>query len=467
MSEHSDKIVKVKVANGKIENWRISNLSKSEEDIIREVSSEVSSEVSAWKEGNNSEKGTGLDDSVSRSTLKEKRIISDQNRRPAIAPECYTDMDNMSANSVKPQVGDVKARQEDVYELTKKQVEAFREVFDLFDLNGGGTIDAEELEKALNSVDIMLTQAEIIDVLTVIDDDGNGEIDFDEFLNLMTSTEKFLEDRDHSHDSSSQSLLFTALTKFMRKTALSSLTEIEWYYHKKERKYPHVVAHYAAGARLIGLTEKQLAIHLANLRFKYKAGDSPYCQPIWRLPEEKTKPGRRKMKGKIKLKVKFHNSKSEEKSKEKKDNRVNKRVTQSQHFTRTRRDIPIKLDVKPLARLAYVSLAEIERCRINLSPTLNFEDVPLIRRKISEAQDDYHMRIKIRRNKLYTQNPHLFDLDVRNIPSNILKFNFTQALESYGISKGPEVNSNKKMKKISGPWQTLMRVKYGDIYRSS
>ena len=439
--------VKVEVQNGKIENWRISNLSKSEEKVIRDVSSEAS----AWKQCGSSEHRSNLE----------------RNRRPAIAPHCQTDMDNMSANSVKPQIGDMKTNQEDVFELTKKQVDAFKEVFNLFDLNGGGTIDADELEKALNSVDIKLTQAEIMDVLTVIDDDGNGEIDFNEFLNLMTSTEKFLENIDGSHDNNSQSLLFSALTKFMRKTALSSLTEIEWYYHKKERKYPHVVAHYAAGARLIGLTEKQLAIHLANLCFKYKAGDSPYCQPIWRLPEEKNKTGMRKMKGKIKLKVIFHNSKNEEKCREKKDNRVNKRVTQSQQFTRTRRDIPIKLDVKPLARLAYVSLAEIERCRINLSPTLNFEDVPLIRRKISEAQDDYHRRIKIRRNKLYTQNPNLFDLDVQHITSNILKFNFSQALESYGISKGTEVNSSKKLKQISGPWQTLMRVKYGYIYRSS
>ena len=448
----SDKIVKVKIANGKIENWRISNLSKSEEEIIRDVSSDVSAGKDAFNRMDR------------KSTQVQKRRVSELNRRPAIAPQCQTDLDNISANSVKPRMGDIKAKQEDVYGLTKTQVEAFREVFNLFDLNGGGTIDAEELERALHSVNIMLTQAEIIDVLAVIDDDGNGEIDFEEFLNLMTSTEKFLEDRDDCHNNDSQSLLFSALTKFMRKTALSSLTEIEWYYHKKERKYPHVVAHYAAGARLIGLTEKQLAIHLANLRFKYKAGDSPYCQPIWRLPEEKTKQGMRKMKGKIKLRVRFHNSKIEEKIKEKKDNRVNKRVTQSQYFTRTRRDIPIKLDVKPLARLAYVSLAEIERCRENISPTLNFEDVPLIRRKISVAQDDYHRRIKKRRNKLYTQNPHLFDLNVQNNPSNLLKFNFNQALESYGISKGTDVNS---VNKVSGPWQTLMRVKYGDIYRSS
>ena len=45
-------------------------------------------------------------------------------------------------------------------------------MFDLFDSNGGGTIDAEELDLALKSVDIHLSQEEIIDVLTAMDKDG-------------------------------------------------------------------------------------------------------------------------------------------------------------------------------------------------------------------------------------------------------------------------------------------------------
>jgi calmodulin len=77
--------------------------------------------------------------------------------------------------------------------LTATQIEAFREVFGLFDMNGGGTIDAQELHSALDSVDIRLTKEEIEDVLCVMDEDGNGEVDFEEFLTLMTSTEKYLE----------------------------------------------------------------------------------------------------------------------------------------------------------------------------------------------------------------------------------------------------------------------------------
>ena len=53
-------------------------------------------------------------------------------------------------------------------------VSAFREVFDLFDSNGGGTIDAEELDSTLQSVDIHLTQEEIREVLANIDVDGKS-----------------------------------------------------------------------------------------------------------------------------------------------------------------------------------------------------------------------------------------------------------------------------------------------------
>lgn len=49
---------------------------------------------------------------------------------------------------------------------------AFREVFDLFDSNGGGTIDAEELDLALKSVDIQLSQEDLLEVLGAMDKDG-------------------------------------------------------------------------------------------------------------------------------------------------------------------------------------------------------------------------------------------------------------------------------------------------------
>lgn len=77
--------------------------------------------------------------------------------------------------------------------LTADQIQAFKEAFDLFDNNGGGTIDAQELKQTLDSVGIDIETEDIEDVMKRMDEDGNGEIDFEEFLNLMTNTEMFLE----------------------------------------------------------------------------------------------------------------------------------------------------------------------------------------------------------------------------------------------------------------------------------
>lgn len=93
----------------------------------------------------------------------------------------------------------------------------------------------------------------------------------------------------------------------MRKSALSSMSEIERYYNSKVRKSPHVVAHYAAGARLIGLTEKQMAKRLATLSVSGgENNDSPYAQPVWtdftsNIPSKVIGP--HKGKGKIRLMI--------------------------------------------------------------------------------------------------------------------------------------------------------------------
>ena len=70
------------------------------------------------------------------------------------------------------------------------------------------------------------------------------------------------------------------------------------------RKSPHVVGHYAAGARLIGLTEKQMAQHLATLNQSGdENSDSPYAQPVCLFNSAATTLGKPHRKGKIKLRI--------------------------------------------------------------------------------------------------------------------------------------------------------------------
>ena len=70
-----------------------------------------------------------------------------------------------------------------------------REMFELFDADGGGTIDVPELTAALVNLGISDTSAEIDKLVEQIDADGSGEIDFDEFRDVMV---QLLSQRDSS-----------------------------------------------------------------------------------------------------------------------------------------------------------------------------------------------------------------------------------------------------------------------------
>jgi hypothetical protein len=75
------------------------------------------------------------------------------------------------------------------------------------------------------------------------------------------------------------------------------------------------VGHYAAGARLIGLTEKQLQKHMEKIRASNANSTSPYAQPLYNLNPGLAKRARigasplsnclRGKKGKIRLKFKL------------------------------------------------------------------------------------------------------------------------------------------------------------------
>ncbi|XP_032236103.1 calcium-dependent protein kinase 10 [Nematostella vectensis] len=78
-------------------------------------------------------------------------------------------------------------------ELTESQVREIKEAFLVFDDNGDGCITATELKKLVTSLGYNITEAELMDMMNQIDSDGNGAIDFPEFLQLMT---KNLQDAD-------------------------------------------------------------------------------------------------------------------------------------------------------------------------------------------------------------------------------------------------------------------------------
>lgn len=69
--------------------------------------------------------------------------------------------------------------------LTEEQIAEFKEAFSLFDQDGDGTITTVELDTIMQSLGQNPTEAELQDMINEVDADGNGSINFPEFLTMM------------------------------------------------------------------------------------------------------------------------------------------------------------------------------------------------------------------------------------------------------------------------------------------
>merc|ERR1712232_1446999 len=70
-------------------------------------------------------------------------------------------------------------------QLTDDQLDEIREAFSLFDADASGMIDVRELKAAMRALGFEVKN-ELKKMVTDIDNDGNGTIEFGEFLQMMT-----------------------------------------------------------------------------------------------------------------------------------------------------------------------------------------------------------------------------------------------------------------------------------------
>ena len=59
-----------------------------------------------------------------------------------------------------------------------------KQTFDIFDRDGSGSIDTQELDKVLKALGQKISESELQKLVTNLDTDGDGQIDFDEFASL-------------------------------------------------------------------------------------------------------------------------------------------------------------------------------------------------------------------------------------------------------------------------------------------
>jgi calmodulin len=86
---------------------------------------------------------------------------------------------------------------DDAKTLTEVQISEFKEAFSLFDKDGDGTITTKELGTVMRSLGQIPTEAELQDMINEVDSDGNGIIDFPEFLTMMA---RKMKDTDNEED---------------------------------------------------------------------------------------------------------------------------------------------------------------------------------------------------------------------------------------------------------------------------
>ena len=60
-----------------------------------------------------------------------------------------------------------------------------RQAFSYFDKDNSGTISREELRTCLQGDEFLLSEEEINNLLAGVDQDGDGEVDYREFIDMM------------------------------------------------------------------------------------------------------------------------------------------------------------------------------------------------------------------------------------------------------------------------------------------
>ncbi|TNV75587.1 hypothetical protein FGO68_gene7648 [Halteria grandinella] len=70
-------------------------------------------------------------------------------------------------------------------ELTRHEEEEIHTAFNLFDKDGSGNIDMKEMREAMRALGVYLSKDEVRRMMSSVDTDGNGFIEFDEFKTLM------------------------------------------------------------------------------------------------------------------------------------------------------------------------------------------------------------------------------------------------------------------------------------------
>ena len=84
-------------------------------------------------------------------------------------------------------------------QFTEEEINGFKEAFSVYDKDGDGSITTSELGTVMRSLGQNPTEVELIGIISKFDMNGDGNIDFQEFLIMMarrTTKDSYGEEED-------------------------------------------------------------------------------------------------------------------------------------------------------------------------------------------------------------------------------------------------------------------------------
>merc|ERR1712112_416246 len=84
--------------------------------------------------------------------------------------------------------------EEDTFQLTDEQTADFKDAFKKFDAGGEGEIPTSELGTVMKMLGHKLNDEELEECIKMVDADGGGSVDIDEFMELMRTKTKEAQD---------------------------------------------------------------------------------------------------------------------------------------------------------------------------------------------------------------------------------------------------------------------------------
>ena len=83
-----------------------------------------------------------------------------------------------------------------VLAIPEDKIAEYKEAFDMFDKDGSGTISVNEIVKIMKNFGYPIKKSKAQKMVADIDDNSDGEIDFEEFVTLMEKQTNTVEETD-------------------------------------------------------------------------------------------------------------------------------------------------------------------------------------------------------------------------------------------------------------------------------